>query len=272
MNATIVGGYGFIGSALARSMLSAGHHVTIPAAPVGQLPQPVGHVFYCAGVTADFRSRPFDTFEANTRLVAEILRDTDFDSFTYLSSARVYRRSAASSESAPIALDPEDPEDFYDFTKLTAEALCHASTREHVRIVRLTNVVGSDFQSSNFVSDLIRSACRQRKIVLRTDLDSAKDYVLLEDVVDMLPRIARSASSACYNLGSGELLTHRELAGTICRAAGAELMVAADAGRVVWPRVDTSRLQREFGYRATPVLPRLSELVRQFMELHDDQD
>lgn len=270
MKFTVFGGAGFIGSALVEALRLSGHAVFAPARYSVQLPATqLGHVIYAAGVTADFRERPFDTLEANTCLVADILRDADFDTFLYLSSARVYRRSDGSSESSGITLNPEDPEDLYDFSKLVAEAICHASGRSGVRVVRLTNVVGQDFGSRNFLADLIRSACEHGEIMLRTDLDSGKDYVLLDDVLRLLPRIAVDGKQSCYNLGSGENLSNRDVAAQISAATGARVDVVEGAPRIAWPRVDISRLQVEFDYHPTPVLPALLELINEFRKSHD---
>jgi nucleoside-diphosphate-sugar epimerase len=261
---TVFGSGGFIGTALVEELRSSGHDVLTPARDSGRPVTPLGHVIYAAGVTADFRERPFDALEANTCLVGELLRNTDFETFLYLSSARVYRHGKSSSESSGITLHAEDPEDFYDFTKLAAEAVCHASARNGVRVVRLTNVVGRDFDSKNFLPDLIRSAWRESSILLRTDLDSEKDYVLLRDVVTWLPRIAVAGRQSCYNLGSGENLSNRLLAAHISAATGAQVNVIRGAPCIAWPQVDISRLQGEFGFHPTPVLPALLELINEF--------
>ncbi len=52
----------------------------------------LGHAFYCIGLTADFRSRPFETIEAHCGLLKEVLSGSRFSSFVYLSSTRVYAR------------------------------------------------------------------------------------------------------------------------------------------------------------------------------------
>lgn len=264
MRFTVFGGTGFIGTALVDALLRAGHDVQAPARGALRLTSPLGHVIYAAGVTADFRERPFDALQANTCLVGELLRGADFETFLYLSSARVYRHGKGSRESEGITLEPERPEDLYDFTKLAAEAICHASGRDGVRVARLTNVVGPDFGSRNFLTELIRSACETGEIRLRTDLESEKDYVLLEDVVTWLPRIAVDGRQSCYNLGAGENLSNRVLAAQIAAATGARVHVAEDAPRIAWPTVDISRLRDEFGYQPTPVLPALPGLVNEF--------
>ncbi len=153
----------------------------------------------------------FDTLRANTSLLADLLEKADFDALVYLSSARIYRHAEHTGEEAAIFVRPGDPEDLYDLTKLAGEALCNASNRSNVRVVRLTNVVGPDFTSKNFLIDLIRNACDDGEVNLHTAPQSEKDYVRLEDVLDLMPQIVISGRHTCYNFGSGRNLSHSEL-------------------------------------------------------------
>ena len=262
MRFTVIGASGFIGGALAANLEATGDEVFRPARGASELfSRPLGQVIYTAGVTADFRARPFDTLRANTGLLAEVLEKSDFESLLYLSSARIYRHAESSHEDAAIFLKPGDPEDLYDLTKLTSEALCHASGRRAVRIVRLTNVVGPDFQSQNFLFELIRSACDLGQIKLRTALNSAKDYLMLEDVLELLPKLATSGQHACYNIGSGRNLSHSEILETIVGCTGARWSVAENSPTASSKPIDIGKLQAEFGYNPRSVLEYLPGLI-----------
>src|SRR5215204_2623584 len=87
---TILGASGFIGSRLAKRLgalgleyQGVGRHDVLPAASLG-------NVIYCIGLTADFRSRPFDTVEAHVCKLLHVLRNCEFDLLLYLSSTRLY--------------------------------------------------------------------------------------------------------------------------------------------------------------------------------------
>ena len=246
---TVFGGQGFIGGATVAALRAAGAEVCVPGReeplPRGHL----GHVIYAIGVTADFRQRPYDA---------------DFDSFLYLSSARLYRHAGSTAESERICVDPEDPEDFYDLTKLAGEALCHRAGRRNVRIARLSNVIGHDFRSRNFVFDLMRAAWTERLITLRSAFDSSKDYIMVEDVVRMLPLIATRGMHHCYNLASGVNLRHADILAPIVQVTGASVTVAEGARAETFPLMDTGRLRSEFDFVPTSVLPRLAPLTREF--------
>ena len=264
MKFTVIGASGFIGSALVDALRASGMAVHAPARGQELADAELGHVIFAAGVTADFRTRPFDAVEANTTLPSELLRDGRFDSFLYLSSARIYRNATEGSESADISVNPADAEQLYDLTKLTGEAVCRASGRPGVRVARLSNVVGNNFNSNTFVGQIVKDACTDGHVALRSSLDSSKDYVLLADVVAVLPRIAVEGTSFCYNVASGVNLTHEAVLAEVLRASGATSSVLESAPRSISTAVDISRIAGEFSFKPSPVLPAIGELVNEY--------
>lgn len=264
MRFTVFGAGGFIGGTLAQSLRAEGADVVALSRDDEVPPGPLGYVVYAIGITADFRERPFETLEAHVTLPARLLRECDFSSFLYLSSTRIYRHACATAEDTAISVNPAEPEDLYDLTKLMGEAVCHRSRRENVRVARLSNVIGEDFRSANFVFDLIRAAWRDGSVQLRSSLDSAKDYILVEDVVRMLPRIAVDGTASCYNLASGINLKHAEIIAPILQVSGATVAVAADAVTTVAPPVDITRVRTEFGFSPLSVPPALASLTQTF--------
>lgn len=259
---TVLGASGYIGSRLVAHLRTQGHTVWAPARGDAKLLQrPLGHVLYCAGLTADFRSRPFDTADAHVGLLNEVLRHARFDSLLYLSSTRVYMGSSSTHEDAPLTVLPGDPSYLYNLTKLTGESLCHASGRPGVRVARLSNVVGPgmDATSGNLVADLVHQAQRGR-IVLRSDPQSAKDYVHIDDLLDWLPRIALTGRAATYNVASGRQTLHAQWLAWLQARTGCTVEVAADAPLQQFSPIDVQRMQAEWG--ATPRAVLADDLLR----------
>jgi nucleoside-diphosphate-sugar epimerase len=252
---TILGATGTIGSRLVADLRIAGQEVFAPARRDSSLyRRRLGHVIYAIGITADFRTKPLETIEAHVCVLRNLLQHADFESLTYLSSTRVYGTGQSGREDAVLGVDPNNPSDLYNLSKLTGESLCLHCGRANVRAVRLSNVVGGDDAGSeNFVPALMREA-KTGYILLKTALESAKDYIHIDDVIAMLPRVATSGRRRLYNLGAGRKISHREWTYWLAAQTGCRIDVMPNAPIVDFPAIDITRLREEFGFRPRDVL------------------
>lgn len=258
---TVLGGSGFIGQRLARHLEAEGCKVWVPERDDSTIfEKPLDHVFYCIGLTADFRSRPFDTVRAHVSLLSEILERAAFDSLLYLSSTRVYGRSENTSEESDLPVLPADPSDLYNISKLMGESLCLASGRNGVRIARLSNVVGSAMGLENMVGHLFAEA-RAGKIRLKTHPASAKDYIFIDDAVCMLGRIGMGGCERIYNVASGEQMEHRQWVTALSDFTGCMVQVDENAPLQSFPVIDVKRMKREFGFKPTPISKVIQQLL-----------
>lgn len=272
MKCSVLGATGFIGSQLAEQLRLHGHECFAPDRDDPRvLSTPLGHVFYCIGVTADFRRRPFDTVRAHISVLADILERAQFDSLLYLSSTRVYARSQEGDEDAVLSALPNDASDYYNLTKMTGESLCFAAGRDNVRVARLSNVYGSDFASDNFLSSLVRAAVNEGSVLLETALESEKDYVSIADVVGVLPRIAFAGKQRTYNVASGANRTNAELLGALREASGCTFEVRSGAPTIRFPRISVVRLTREFDFAPASILDDLRSIVARYRSNRRDK-
>lgn len=255
MTWTVLGSSGTIGRRLVARLRAAGQAVETPGRGDASLYQrPLGHVIYAIGLTADFRQRPYDTVQAHVSLLAELLQRADLESLLYLSSTRVYARAASGSEDATLPVLSQDPSDLYNLSKLMGESLCLQDQRTSVRVVRLSNVVGGDDDdSANFVPSLMRDA-RSGRIVLQTAIDSIKDYIHIDDVAELLPRIAVSGRERLYNVASGTQTTHAQWVAQLVAQTGCDVEVVPGAPFVRFTPIDIGRIRAEFDFQPRSVL------------------
>ncbi len=170
----------------------------------------------------------------------------------------MYGGQSQGAEDAALSVNPHDPSDLYNLSKLMGESMCLASGRSGVRVARLSNVVGADdAESSNFLPSLLRDA-RAGHITLRTDLASAKDYIHIEDVLHLLPRIALQGRQSMYNVASGQQVTHGQWVDRLVAKTGCTVQVLENAPVVHFAPVDVTRIQAEFGFEPRPVLSTLA--------------
>lgn len=261
MKFTIFGSSGFIGRHLNLYLENSGHDVSKPArGDEAVFHDHLGHAIYCIGLTSDFRTRPFDTMRAHVGFLTEVLSRTRFDSFLYLSSTRVYGGADSASENQPLIVNPAEPSDLYNLSKLCGEALCFSSGKPNVRVARLSNVIGEDPESSNFLFELIREALNGQ-IFLRSDPNSSKDYIWIDDVVQILVKIALGGKSRTYNVACGENLSHREILDRIVALTSCGVSVSNSAPCYSFPLIDISLVRKEFKFTPLSVLEKLPGLI-----------
>lgn len=261
MNWTVLGASGTIGRKLSAHLRAAGHAVFSPGRGEDFYSRPLGHVIYAIGMTADFRQRPYETVQSHVSLLAELLQNGNFESLLYLSSTRVYGRATTGSEDSLLTVLSKDPSDLYNLSKLMGESLCLQDARSKVRVARLSNVVGGDdAESANFVPSLVREA-RSGRIVLQTAMDSLKDYIHIDDVVELLPRIAATGHERLYNVASGVQTTHEQWTTVLAALTGCFVEVVPSAPSVRFIPIDIGRIRDEFDFEPRPVLTALTSAV-----------
>lgn len=245
---TVLGASGYVGSRLVTYLKAQGHTVYVPQRESPEIfDRPLGHAIYCIGLTADFRQRPFDTIEAHITLLAQLLQRAQFDSLLYLSSTRVYMGANSTEEEAELVIRPHDPSYLYNLSKLTGESLCHTSGRDGVRIARLSNVVGPgmDWRTGNLIADLAYQA-KQRKIVLYSNPASAKDYIHIDDVVELLTLIALCGKYNVYNVANGVQTTHEQWMNWINMHTECLFDFTNNLPLYNFPPINVARIKNEF--------------------------
>lgn len=258
--ATIVGASGFVGRRLHQRLLADGRQVWAPARGEDLLGRDLGTVFYCAGLTADYDRRPFDTVEAHASLVSEIVRADRFDKLVYLSSTRLYdgQSKAHVGEDEPLVFDPSDPRRVYDLSKALGENLTLARTQGRGAVARLANVYDWEEGAPGFLSEWLIRARAGRDIELASSPHIRRDYIHLDEVVDGL--IALEGVTGIYNLASGELAANAEIA-EVFGSAGWTVRFTTQADPAPPPNADNAKL------RALGVTPRrVKDVVRGYLE------
>lgn len=243
---TVLGGQGYIGQNLVAYLRTQGWDCAAPFRDDASIfSNDLGVVFYCVGLTADFRSRPLDTVEAHVGLLQRVLREARFDKLIYLSSTRVYVGAYDTQEEQPLYVQPGKLDDLYKLSKLMGESMTLHSGRPGV-VVRLSNVVGGiSGNPDSFVYSLLREA-RQGHILLRSDPASAKDYIHIDDVTQLLQCIAQDVTHRIYNLASGVQISHWQWLERISQATGCQWSVAAQAELHQFQPINIERIANQF--------------------------
>lgn len=260
--ATILGATGFVGRRLQATLVAEGWDVFAPAKGDKSLfGRDMGVVFYCAGLTADFDRRPFDTVEAHVTLLSELAQAGRFEQLIYLSSTRLYDSQAAEvlDETAPLIFDPADPRRTYDLSKALGENITVARTGGRGAVARLANVYDWHGGAPGFLSEWLIRAAGERDLRLESSPNVVRDYIHLDDVVTALISMADKRAPGIFNVASGELISNAELA-ELFEQAGWKVTFTGGASAAPPPNVKIWRLE------ALGVRPRrVEDVVRGYL-------
>ncbi len=259
---TVLGAGGFIGSHIVKRLASEHMDYFAPYREENLQNKNLGDIIYCIGLTADFRTRPFETVESHVCKLYEVLKTTQFTSLLYLSSTRLYgTQTGLAKEDSNFSINPENPSDLYNISKLMGEALLHASGHRTC-IARLSNVFGGDINSDNFLSDIIRQAVQKKHIAFETSFESEKDYISVDEVSDLLIKIASGGKEKVYNVASGVNVSNRQIAGKLTALTNCTVEIASHSKTIKFPVVDTKNICSEFGYEPSRLLDEMEKLIR----------
>lgn len=260
---TVIGASGFVGSRLTATLRGAGHTVFAPTRDDdGLFTRDLGQVYYCAGLTADYLARPFDTVEAHVGLIARILRDAHFDRLVYLSSTRLYDWMGpdAGREDEALSLTPTEPRHLYDLSKALGENLCLTQSGGRAAVARLACVWDWRDGAPGFLSEWLQKARRTRALHLESGAGYVRDYIHLDDTVAALRAIVDATATGIFNLASGENVSNGELA-AVFEQAGWSIGFARDVPRQAAPVCAVDRLHG-LGVAPTPVRSVIEELLK----------
>lgn len=263
----VFGAKGFVGSALCDVLRTMGGEVVEIVRNMPPVSGEIATIYYCAGVTGDFLADPANTIEANCGFLARTLKDVRFRSLVYLSSARLNLGEAEPNATSLVKIDPTNLDHLYNASKVLGELAARAvGERENatVHIVRLSNVLGYDPGSPNFFWDLARAARTGGPLVLRTALDSTRDYVALGDVADFLAELSGSEDSAVHYVTSGNPISTADILAILGRNAEFEVEVVDGAKTVSAPKYPNHSFRALLGREPAAPQKTLTELASRF--------
>lgn len=254
---SVVGAGGFIGSAISRLLASRGYQVRqLPRDfEISQQSEDLGHLIYCAGVTGrKFHMERFNVVEAHVSLPARMLEYCHFESFTYLSTTRLYGSLISGPDFGErFAFDPANISDFYNLSKLMGESMILNSGIDSARVVRISYVFDFSGASTDEVWSWVQSASAGA-VVFEHHPKTEKNYVSLDDVVETLWKIAVHGSRRTYNLANDSNTKIETIAQVIEAATGC--LVAYKEGEVCRSQspIDISVATDEFGFQPKPLI------------------
>ncbi len=183
-------------------------------------------------IVSEANKNPVRAFKANIEgawNVLEASRGKRFiEAIVFASSDKAYGSHRALPYKEGIALRGSHP---YDVSKSCADLLCYTyynTYKTPVCVTRCGNIYGpGDFHFSRIVPDAIRSALKNKTLIIRSDGKFTRDYIYVEDAVSGYMLIAEKLRDSklageAFNLSCEKPISVLELVRAIYKIAGAK--------------------------------------------------
>ena len=257
MRFLVTGASGFIGSRLASYLQRSGHEVLgtifgaapvplpfatreldiLEAEAVGEVvaaadPEAILHLAGLSHVGSSWQ-RVADYFRINVLGTHNVLRGAAGRRVVLASSAEVYGLVPESEQ--PIAESrPLDPRNPYAMSKASAELLTRDAGGVVVRSFNLIGPGQADtFALPSFAKQLAAIERGDAEPVLKIgNLEARRDFLHVDDALEAYRLVAmEGVAGECYNLGSGEAHSVRELLDVLLAVSGVEARAETDPER-----------------------------------------
>lgn len=245
---TIFGSNGFIGSELMKYLKEQDSKVYVPKRNQKKFKKNLGNVIYCVG-SDNWKKFPEQGFESNLGHLKEILFNNKFKSFLFLSSTRIYVNNKSTKENSFIKINSSNQNDFYNLLKLTSESICLNTNKQNIKIIRLSNVLGNNFDSPLVFPSLVRDAIKKNEITLFINKNSTKDYIHINDVINLIFKIIKFGKKKIYNLASGKNITLLKIAKLIQKQTMCKIKFKNQFTLIEEPKININSIKKEFKFK-----------------------
>ena len=264
MKFTILGSNGFIGKNMVDYLLELGMDVYSPDIHKEDISKKdLGHVIYALG-ELNSQKNPLNVIESHVCILNKLLQNSNFESLLYCSATRVYSGLQSTHENNILNLNPTDLGNLYPISKVMGESICLSFDNPKIRIARLSNVSGFNHTSNLFLPSIIREAVDKKIIKLHTKLESEKDYVHIDDVVQVLFDIVLSGKNRIYNVAKGENTTNRDIITKLQEITSCKIEILPNAKNYSFSKINIARLVNEFNFNPKSLLDYIEDIVTSY--------
>ncbi len=258
---TIFGHTGFIGRNLKKKLKN--HKLILPRRNQIKIKRFLGNIIYCIG-SDNWMNDYYNSYKANLGFIPEIIKNNKFNSFTFLSTTRIYKKVKNTKEDAELKINPIDKDDYYNLKKICAESLLLTQKRK-INIIRLSNIYGENFNAPLVLPRLITNAVKNRKIFLTINKNSAKDFLSINDATDLIYKISKKNSGEIYNVASGKMYKLIDLAKEIRKNTGCKIVLKNQNKFIREPKININKIKKKFNFKPkSDLILDLNKLIKKF--------
>ena len=245
---TIFGHSGFLGRNIIKYLRDNNQDYFLPQRNQHVFKKNLNNVIYSIGSDDVFKD-PIKTIDANLKILCTILEKNKFKSFLFISSTRLYFENKKTDEDTNIIVNPNNSTYLFNLLKLTSENLCLSKKNKNIKVVRLSNLYGENFDKQIYLlPTLLRDSKKKRKIKISINKKSKKNYLNVKDAIPLILKIINKSKHRLYNIASDKLYTLDFIAKNIKKKTKCKIKYENQKIKHNEPRINIERVKREFNF------------------------
>ena len=264
---TIFGSSGFIGKELFSHLKKNNQKVFKPSKNQIKFNKDLGYIIYCVG-SDDWKKKPKKGYLSNLGHLKKIVFNNKFKSIIFLSTTRLYINSKnTTKENSNLSVNSENENDYYNILKIASESLLLRLNKK-IKIIRLSNVFGFNHKSPLLLPMLIKNALKKSQIEITISLNSTKDYILIDDAINLIFKILKDGKQNIYNVASGKNIKIKKITNIIKKETGCKIILKNQKKVMLEPKINIKRIQQEFNFKNNFKLEKsLPELIKKYKKI-----
>jgi nucleoside-diphosphate-sugar epimerase len=260
---TIFGHKGFIGKNILLKLRLKKQKIFLPKRNILKYKINLGHIIYCIG-SHQWRNDPYNAFNTDIAIIANILKNNNYKSFNLISSTRIYKNKSTN-EDSEISVNPINNDDYYNCLKIVAENLVLLNKKN--KVIRISNIFGNNYSSTIFLPTIIRDAVHKKKIFLTTNKKSEKDFLFVDEAAEVIIKIVKNGSKNIYNVAYGKNYLIDDIVKHLKNITSSKIIYKYKPSIVKNSVINIARIKKEFNFKPkTNVLKYLKILVKNYKE------
>ena len=265
---TIFGHRGFLGKNIVHYLRKKEKKYFLPKKK-NKFSKNLNNVIYCIGVY-DVLDNPIKSIDASLKILSEIIINNKFKSFVLISSTRLYLNSKKTNENDKISIDPNSKNYFFNSLRLTAENFCLSQNNRKIKVVRISNLYGDYFKSQKyFLPNLIRNSIEKKLISITINKNSKKNYLNVQDAVEVLIKIINKGKYRLYNIASDKRYSLDFISKTIQKITKCKIKYYNQKIKYDEPLININRVKKEFKFKPkNDFKNKLQQIVKEFKKIN----
>ena len=225
----LIGGAGFIGSHLAEKLLKLGHEVIIIDKKDKDFSKERVDIVYHLAGAINLRKGINDPGIERAKQVCRFCRENKVKKLIFFSSG------------GAIYYNPESE---YAQANLEIEKIIQLSGLNYI-ILRLGNVYGPRQWESGIIPQIILN----KHLKIKGDGSQIRDFIYINDVVDLAIKVMESDKNGIYNVDAGEEQSINQVIDLVREITGLEIKPAYQGGEDISARaLDIEKTKKDFNW------------------------